>query len=194
MRATLLRLLAATFPRREQRGFQFIDIGVTGLLELLTSKSLEALSLVEAHDSTSFARVGRYLKTFAVVSGAGEYYHHGLRAYVMDIGNLQRRSIPELAAAIVHEATHARLASRGFLGKRMAERNRLERICTEEEARFAERLPDGSALAAGIRAKLATPWWTDEALQSRRVEHVRASGLPKWAVAIYEKLFARRPS
>jgi hypothetical protein len=81
-----------------------MDLGSTGLLELLAKKVLEALSLIEVYDSSRFVRVRRYLKGFAIIVGGGEFYHHGLRAYVMDIANLQARSIPDLAAVIVHEA------------------------------------------------------------------------------------------
>jgi len=192
LRALLLRVLAWTCPRREERGFQFIDLGASGLLESLANRSLEALSLIETYDPRRFARLKRDLKRFALIDGGGEFYHHGLGAYVMDAGNMQARSIPELAAAIVHEATHARLARFGFVGAKVAERDRLERICTEAEAQFAARLPGGEALAKDIRAKLATRWWTNDALHSRRLEQLRASGLPAWLIAIYRRLFSRR--
>ena len=191
-RSALLRLLALTCPRKQVRGFEVVDLGASGSLEFFTRKVSDALQLIETHDPPRFARIRRDMKRFALIPGGGEFYHHGLNAYVMDVGSAQTRSVSELAATIVHEATHARLMRAGFFPTE-AEKEEVERICTEAEASFAEKLPDAPGLAEKARAKLSTRWWTAEAMRSRRMEQFRASGMPKWLLGLFAKFVLRRP-
>src|SRR4029077_15279567 len=154
-RSALLRLLARTCPHKQVRGFEVVDLGASGSLEFFAKKVSDALQLIETHDPPRFARLQRDMKRFALIPGGGEFYHHGLGAYVMDLGSAEARSVSELAATMVHEATHARLARAGFFPSE-AEKERIERICTEAEAAFAEKLPDAPGLAENVRAKLST--------------------------------------
>ena len=169
LRSVLLRMLAYTCPRRQVRGFQLVDLCASGSLELFARKVSEALELIETHDPVRFARIRRDLKRFALIAGGGEFYHHGLNAYVMDVGSMKTRSVSELAATIVHEATHARLVRAGFSATD-SDRERIEHICTEAEAGFAEKLPN-------------------DALGSRRRDQLRASVVPRWLIDVYRKLF-----
>ena len=64
-------------------------------------------------------------------------------------------STPELiAAAIVHEATHARLWHRGF-GYEEDVRARVEYICIRRELAFSAKLPSGQAVRSRAERKLA---------------------------------------
>lgn len=60
----------------------------------------------------------------------------------------------QIAASIVHEATHARVAAslRGAVANR---RPREERLCREAELEFGMALPDGAAVIERARASLA---------------------------------------
>ncbi|MGH7615421.1 MAG: hypothetical protein ACREMW_15430, partial [Gemmatimonadales bacterium] len=95
-----------------------------------------ALDLIEKYDPRRLARMRRDLRGFALIGGGGEFYHHGINAYVMDLASMRARSIPDLAATMVHEATHARLMRAGIKPKK-SNQERIERICTEAEASFA---------------------------------------------------------
>lgn len=65
-----------------------------------------------------------------------------------------RHSVAEIAASIVHEATHARVARMcGFL--RPEQRAREERLCRQAELEFGLSLPDGDVVVQRARDSLA---------------------------------------
>ena len=69
-----------------------------------------------------------------------------------------RHGLPEIAASIVHEATHARI--HGWCRRQsINQRAREERACREAELDFGLRLPHGSVVVERARASLAL---TDE--------------------------------
>lgn len=76
-----------------------------------------------------------------------------------------------IAAAIVHEATHARLWSYGF-GYDEEVRQRVEAICIRREAAFANKLPDGEQVRAVAAEELALPpsYLTDDAARDRKLQ------------------------
>ncbi|HEY0350785.1 MAG TPA: hypothetical protein VGC48_01615, partial [Gemmatimonadales bacterium] len=64
-----------------------------------------------------------------------------------------RHAVAEIAASIVHEATHARVARRcGPLP--MEQRPREERLCRQAELEFGLALPDGDVVVERARASL----------------------------------------
>jgi hypothetical protein len=65
-----------------------------------------------------------------------------------------RHGLPEIAASIVHEATHARVARRcGALGH--DHRAREERLCRKAELEFGRAVPDGAIVVQRAEASLA---------------------------------------
>jgi hypothetical protein len=60
----------------------------------------------------------------------------------------------QIAASIVHEATHARVAA-SLRGDVVNRRPREERLCREAELEFGLALPDGGAVIERARASLA---------------------------------------
>jgi hypothetical protein len=65
-----------------------------------------------------------------------------------------RHAVAEIAASIVHEATHARVARRcGPLP--MEQRPREERLCRQAELEFGLALPDGEVVVERARSSLA---------------------------------------
>lgn len=64
-----------------------------------------------------------------------------------------RHGLPEIAASIVHEATHARVARRcGALGP--DHRAREERLCRRAELEFGQAVPDGAIVVQRAEASL----------------------------------------
>ena len=190
IRTVLLKVLARTCPHVEVRGFRLVDLGSSGLLASWASKVEDALRLIEQYDPRRYRRVRIDLRGFALIRDGGEFYHHGLRAYVMDLVSMQARSVSELGAAIVHEATHARLARAGVRATRKR-LSRIEQICTTAEASFAAKLPEGEELAKRVSAKLSQSWWTDEDLRIRRLNQLQGAGAPRWLTGLYTWLFLR---
>jgi hypothetical protein len=65
-----------------------------------------------------------------------------------------RHSVAEIAASIIHEGVHARLAARcGSLGLHL--RAREERLCRQAELEFGLAIPDGQVVAERARIALA---------------------------------------
>jgi hypothetical protein len=91
-----------------------------------------------------------------------------------------RHSIAEIAASIVHEATHARVARRcgaPLSGRRARE----ERLCRTAELEFGLSLPDGDVVVERARASLAlsdrdVAPEVDWALAARRVTEADTRG------------------
>ena len=76
-----------------------------------------------------------------------------------------------IAAAIVHEATHARLWRCGF-GYDEEVRQRVEAVCVRREVAFANKLPEGERIRAVAAEALALSpsYWTNVAAQERHYE------------------------
>jgi hypothetical protein len=58
----------------------------------------------------------------------------------------------QVAGAIVHEATHARLHQRG-IGYEQELRDRVEQVCMGRELAFAAKLPDGESIYRWVEAR-----------------------------------------
>ena len=95
-------------------------------------------------------------------------------------------SVAYVAALIVHEGTHARLARAGITFDEDV-RPRIERLCIKSQIEFARKHPDGEPLIEvfleHLRRKDA--WWSNQRLRSVQLRALKDLGLPKrirWAV------------
>lgn len=189
IRTAGLHALRLTAPRRRVSGVELVDLTASAAGPLFFERVTEALTLLQQRAPAVFAGVRRRLKRIALLAGGGEFYHGGLRAYVVDLPTLKRRSVPELALAIVHEATHARLERWG-IGYEPSKRARIERTCVRAELALAEKLPDNQLIISRIGEKLSTSWWTEDSLHLRRIEQLRVHGAPAWMTRLYDRLFS----
>ena len=114
--------------------------------EASLSRVERGLALIGSHDPVRYRRMLRDLEHIWVhlVAGSVAQFDDALLACTLDERFvLDEATSPELiAAAIVHEATHARLWRCG-LGYEEAIRHRVEAICVRREIAFARKLPDG---------------------------------------------------
>ncbi len=182
-----LRLL----PRGRVLGFDVVAVGRGVSLDTHLPSVQRAIELISLYAPRMLARVQRDLKTLVIVAQGGEVYDHDLRAYMMDARALVRRSPERIAMAIVHEATHARLAVCGIRVDDYDEL-RIESLCVAQEIRLASRIPGGEPLAQKAKASLERPWW-GEAQRHRLVEdQLIALGAPNWAIRLRRWLWAKR--
>jgi hypothetical protein len=112
-----------------------------------------ALLLVRQHSPVHYSRIIRELKRiwiFLLPSGLAEY-KHSLKACVLDERFVadSATSVEQIASAIVHGATHARLERCG-IGYNEDLRARIEAICFRRELAPAVRLPDSAKLQQHI--------------------------------------------
>jgi hypothetical protein len=151
----------------------------------------EALRLIKIHDRRRYDRLGKDLTRIWVrlVPGALARFVPTLATCELDERFvLADTSSPELiAAAIVHEATHARLWRSG-IGYDENLRARVEAACFRRELAFAAKLPNGERVREQARDGLAIPpaSWTDNAEHDREVDGSTAVlyhlGAPNWLV------------
>jgi hypothetical protein len=152
----------------------------------------EALALLAATAPRRLRRLRGDVARLLVEPWSGTAgYSHRSRAILFDPAHLRAASPVWVAAALVHEATHARLSNRGV---RPTARNlaRVERRCCAEQVDFLRRLPPECAAEAArsvawIEQCLAAPepWYGPRAwalrplapATRRRVEEDRARGV-----------------
>jgi hypothetical protein len=93
----------------------------------------------------------------------------------------------DVAATLVHEATHAWLERVGFQYTTQR-RARLESICFRRELRFARRVPDAGDLVARLEQQLTCDpeYLTDEAFRERAVAELQRLGVPNWLFRMME--------
>jgi hypothetical protein len=149
----------------------------------------EAIGLIRSHAPWRYDRIRRDLACIWVrpLPGPWASYNHGLRACQLDSRFvLDQTKLPsQLAAAIVHGATHARLESFG-IGYDAAIRARVETVCLHAEQDFAQQLPDGAVVqtVAEGTLQLGDRQWTDQAMRDAHYRGSREAleyrGLPAW--------------
>jgi hypothetical protein len=91
-----------------------------------------------------------------------------------------------VAALIVHEGAHARVARAGIsFDEEM--RPRVERLCIKSQLAFVRRHPDGGPLVELFEENLkrADSWWSDQRLRSVQLRALKELGLhrkARWAI------------
>jgi len=157
--------------------------------DVLLGRVKEALALLEHYDPRRYRRLTRDCPRIwiTLLTAAVGRYSHGLKAILLDQRYVSRSatSSADIAATIVHELTHARLAGCG-IGYAEPDRGRVERACFSEELSFVRLLPNSDALAARLQKSLARPdsEWTDENLRADAIEATPRAlqylGMPAW--------------
>jgi hypothetical protein len=161
-----------------------------GKAEQVLSRVEDALHLIKGHDPLYFARVLKNLERVWVrlLPNAGACYQRSVNACVLDERYVlsETTSLEQIAAAIIHEATHARLERWGIDYDEKL-RPRIEAICLRRELAFATRLPHGAQLREQLVQTLtwysARPGYFSDASFARRdmrghVKAARHVGIP----------------
>ena len=129
------------------------DIGTTEVVERLT----QALDLIARYAPRRFRRLQQDFAGIVVrrFPCRGAFFHDSRECLVeLTFTVNPRHTLPEIAASIVHEATHARVARMcGPLA--MEHRPQEERLCRQAELEFGLALPDGAVVVERARAALA---------------------------------------
>jgi hypothetical protein len=162
----------------------------------LLRKVSDALELIKTFDRRRYARIRSDLRRVWVrlLPGDVAQFESSLQACVLDTRFVRDHSPEFIAAAIVHEATHARLYRCGFSYEPIL-RDRLERICINEELAFACKLPNGDKVAEWARSGLSIPPdLSDEGFNSRHlegaIEALRHRQVPERLIKLLAKLGA----
>lgn len=159
-------------------------------------KVCRALKLIGEFAPSHMARIRRdfYGIWIRPIVGMAELDpHSGLCCLDPDTLLQENISAEQVAASIVHEATHARLLRLG-IGYEEARRARVEDLCFRAEARFARSLPGSEKIVEMIEGKRRTEasYWTNEAFRHRFASKLEEIGLPKWVSKVYLRFWANR--
>jgi len=181
------RAEGATVSRHQLRGITVRvvnsrpDIATRAVLERLD----QALELIALYAPRRFRRITQDLSGIVVqrFPCRGAFFPQTRECLVeLTFTVNPAHTLPEIAASIVHEATHARIAARcGTLPEAL--RPREERICRRAELEFGTALPDGEVVVERARRSLGlsdlevAPQvdWREAA---RRVESIDRQQLP----------------
>ena len=129
------------------------DIRTEHVVQRLTA----ALDLIATYAPRRYRRMRRDLSGFVVQRFAcrGAFFPDSRECLVeLTFTVNPRHTLPEIAASIVHEATHARVAR--MCSKRPPEtRAREERLCRRAELELGLALPHGDLVVRRARASLA---------------------------------------
>jgi hypothetical protein len=155
----------------------------------------QALNLIKTHDPCRYRRLIRDLeRIWVLITAEGRAaFDEGIWAcvldprYVLDAAN----SVEELAASIVHEATHARLQRCGIKYQQDL-RARIEAICFRQQRAFGAMIPNGEQISKEANFRLSaygTPqYWTNQAFRIRDNAGVRAAlehlEVPNWLIRV----------
>jgi hypothetical protein len=142
----------------------------------------QALGFIKTYDPTRYHRLLRDLEriwTRLLVYNLGQF-NEALSACELDQRFVldESTSVEQIAATIVHEATHARIARYGIDYEEPI-RHGIEAICMRREMAFANRLPDGEAVwerAEYMLSLCESPgYWTKETFTEQYMTGVKDS-------------------
>jgi hypothetical protein len=152
------------------------------------SQIIEALQSIAENDPNRFRRIERDLRWIVIASHGGPMYSPHLNACIFNVAYVEQSTPAQLALAIVHEATHARIRQAGIRPD-AAMRGRIEQICVSNEVAFAGKLPGAESLAREAAEKLTEPWWTEQKRFQRVQRELRSLGYPNWVLRLRRRLF-----
>jgi hypothetical protein len=154
----------------------------------------DALRLIKHHDPLHYSRVIHNLERVWVqlMPSARARYDESLGACILDerFVLLETTTLEEIACAIVHETTHARLERWG-IGYDEKARSRIEAVCLRRELNFIASLPDGQLSRERIARTLEwcagnNDYFSNANFEQRdhegNVETLRYLGTPDWLI------------
>ncbi|AZO45514.1 hypothetical protein EJ076_32700 [Mesorhizobium sp. M7D.F.Ca.US.005.01.1.1] len=151
-------------------------------------KVAAALHLIQVMDPVRYRRVVRDLKQIWIttIPGAAGQFVRSTSTCELDERFVtgEHISIEEVAGAIVHEATHARLDQCG-IGYEERLRTRVEEVCMRRELAFAAKLPEGAGIRRWVEARQNGPVdYSNAAFNTREIAGIRDAmihlGMPIW--------------
>lgn len=151
--------------RATSRRIDGLRVGVSPIYKIVTNEDAatglrrveEARGLIRTYDRLRYDRLTRDLERIWVrmlMHYAG-LFTPSLNLCELDCRFVAERGADAVASMIVHEATHARLKSRG-IGNEETIRARVEAVCIRREIAFSAKLPDGEEVRKWAEINLET--------------------------------------
>ena len=190
--STALRALRSISAKEFRRGFEVVLAFKTVDADDVLEKLDDALAIIEQGDARRYQRIKRDLHSILVTKAGGPEFLPPLFACLLGYQLIKDGTPLGLAFMIVHEGAHARLWRRGFRYDPQI-RGRVERLCINEELRFAEAINSSPAVVGWVHEKLSnTDRWSDAGIQTRRAAELNELGMAEWLQRLLRPRRARR--
>lgn len=175
--------------RRIVHGIDVMLSDATADADACVSRLQAALDLLRKIDERRFAVVTRYVRHLIVWPGHYTAYDRWGGVHLA-ARHLLQAPVELLASALVHEATHLRIANRG-IRYRPELRARIEAACVREEAAFLRHVPNlEESWLAELEACLNTPWWEESDRRERINRAFSKAGVPLWLASLVHTVTA----
>jgi hypothetical protein len=149
-----------------RRSGHLTEVGETQILDLGGEPASGAIEAVEGafalmrHYSPKFlARLNRECRRFVLFDDSFPEYWQLVDAILLGKRQLVESNNGQIALALVHEATHARLSRLGLSGNRFG-LDRIEEACINRERALAKTFPNSDQWGSYVESKAATKWWS----------------------------------
>lgn len=187
MTKLLVRLALLMSDSTVIHGIQVVDMTMNARAPESFVRLRDALDLIARHDAPLLKQLTRDVRRIVIMLAGGPAYRPHMNACVLDLEFLLAGAAESVALALAHEATHARIHSRGIRYS-FENRARIERLCIEREITLATRLPNGTGFRARAEERLGRVWWTDDHIAERRDSIADVYGVPKWLARLIRAL------
>jgi hypothetical protein len=150
----------------------------------IDSTICESLRLLSAYAPRHMNGLTRAVRCVLLQRAPNSSFLTASRVIVLDLSMVRRGDPLLLAAILVHEATHARIAAAGIHAYRDLQA-RIERRCLLEQVGFLCKVPGGEPLAEYFSQFFEVRWWDNANVTKRRVGYFSDIGVPIWLVRLY---------
>jgi hypothetical protein len=186
----LWRLMKRSGHLSEVAGVQVLDLGREPRQEALEALD-GAIKLLEHYSPRFLARLSRECPRYVLFDDSFPEYWSLVGAIVLGKEQLAASNNGQIALALVHEGTHARLERLGVSAKRHG-LDRIEEICLNRERALAATFPNSEQWRSYVESKASTRWWSAErsgqrvagrlaGTEASRTRRVLARLVARWA-------------
>jgi hypothetical protein len=143
-----------------------------------------SLDVIAQYDSRLYCRMRKENMAILVTEGIDAEYWPFSNTIVLGERFVVQYPVDQVAAAMVHEAVHARLFRSGIplSGKW---RTRVERSCINQEIIFAQRIPSLDYLVDHLQRSLESQWWTGQTKLDTERQALKELGAPSWILRFH---------
>lgn len=164
--------------RRQLLGLEVCVAAGTLEAEIVFDRVEDALRLIATYDTRLFGEIRQDVPRLLFTETPGGHYLSNIRACRIGIAYATRVPTINLAMMIIHEATHAHLASES---KGLSEDHEfVERACVDAEIAFAEKVPGSEDAIRNVRELLETQWWNMQRHAEATARELVERGVPRW--------------
>ena len=196
MRVARLAAFTVARPFSERRTLTGIEVWSMADHDddaVLLDKVGAALRLLAETDPLRHRRVRRYVKRILITGTHRGLYNGDLKACVLGYPQVLSNTLEQIAAAVVHESTHARLRRAGLpLTPALAAREEL--LCVSQALAFLDKTEAGREEAARVRALVEKefasekPWFHEDRLWDDFEAAMRGSHFPERLIRLRRRL------